>query len=91
MTDLIAPSRLGFLTGLGAALITAPAIVRAGSLMPVKAFDPETLEMVDYPDTYWASPADITAVVRRAFLPRIYVQMWQGHDLSRAIQIAAGG
>lgn len=29
-------SRRGFLTGLGAALITAPAIVRAGSLMPVK-------------------------------------------------------
>ena len=29
-------SRRSFLTGLGAALITAPAIVRAGSLMPVK-------------------------------------------------------
>ena len=35
MTEII-PSRRGFLTGLGAALITAPAIVRAGSLMPVK-------------------------------------------------------
>lgn len=30
-------SRRSFLTGLGAALITAPAVVRAGSLMPVKA------------------------------------------------------
>ncbi len=29
-------SRRSFLTGLGAALITAPAIVRAGSLMPVR-------------------------------------------------------
>lgn len=28
--------RRSFLTGIGAALITAPAIVRAGSLMPVK-------------------------------------------------------
>jgi len=29
-------NRRGFLTGLGAALVAAPAIVRAGSLMPVK-------------------------------------------------------
>lgn len=36
-------SRRTFLTGLGAALITAPAIVRAGSLMPVK-------QMVDLPE-----------------------------------------
>lgn len=31
-------SRRGFLLGLGSALITAPAIVRAGSLMQVKTF-----------------------------------------------------
>jgi hypothetical protein len=43
MTNLISPSRRGFLTGLGAVLIAAPAIVRAGSLMPVKAF------VADYP------------------------------------------
>lgn len=30
-------ARRSFLTGLAAGLITAPAIVRAGSLMPVKA------------------------------------------------------
>ena len=36
MADLIVPSRRGFLTGLGAALITAPAIVRAASLMPIR-------------------------------------------------------
>jgi hypothetical protein len=29
-------NRRGFLTGLGASLVSAPAIVRAGSLMPVK-------------------------------------------------------
>lgn len=29
-------TRRGFIAGLGACLITAPAIVRAGSLMPVK-------------------------------------------------------
>jgi hypothetical protein len=37
MGDIIPiPSRRGFLAGLGAALVTAPAIVRATSLMPVK-------------------------------------------------------
>lgn len=35
-------SRRKFLTGLGAVLITAPVIVRAGSLMPVKAMAAET-------------------------------------------------
>jgi hypothetical protein len=35
-------TRRSFITGLGAALVAAPAIVRAGSLMPVKAmvYDP---------------------------------------------------
>jgi hypothetical protein len=34
-------SRRSFLAGLGAVLVTAPPIVRAGSLMPVKAMPPE--------------------------------------------------
>jgi len=34
----IQPSRRGFLAGLGAALITAPPIVRAESLMQVRTF-----------------------------------------------------
>lgn len=37
-------SRRAFITGLGAALVTAPAIVRAGSLMPVKQMP--TVEML---------------------------------------------
>jgi hypothetical protein len=40
-------SRRGFLTGLGAVLVAAPAIVRAGSLMPVKAMI-ETSELQPY-------------------------------------------
>ena len=36
---MIQPSRRGFITGL-IAFAAAPAIVRASSLMPVKAFDP---------------------------------------------------
>lgn len=34
------PSRRSFLTGLAATIITAPAIVRVGSLMPVKVMEP---------------------------------------------------
>ena len=40
---MITSSRRGFLTGLGAVLMTAPAIVRAGSLMPVKVMEPEII------------------------------------------------
>jgi hypothetical protein len=36
MPELIKPSRRGFITGL-AALVAAPAIVRASSLMPVRS------------------------------------------------------
>jgi hypothetical protein len=38
MLDL---NRRGFLTFLGGGLISAPAIVRAASLMPVRAIEPE--------------------------------------------------
>jgi hypothetical protein len=38
MSNLLLPSRRGFLTGLGACF-AAPAIVRAASLMPVRAWD----------------------------------------------------
>jgi hypothetical protein len=36
MADLIVPTRRGFLAGLGALFIAAPAIVRASSLMPIR-------------------------------------------------------
>lgn len=37
---MIQSSRRGLILGLGAALVAAPAIVRAGSLMPVRAVFP---------------------------------------------------
>lgn len=37
MSDLIIPSRRGFLTGLASTLIAAPAIVRVTSIMPVRS------------------------------------------------------
>lgn len=36
-------TRRSFLIGLGAALVAAPAIVRAGSLMPIKVYPAEPL------------------------------------------------
>ncbi len=42
MADLIKPSRRAFLGGAIASLITAPAIVRAASLMPLKGFKFQT-------------------------------------------------
>lgn len=86
MTDLIAPSRRGFLAGLGAVLITAPAIVRASSIMPVRQM------LILGPGDrmpYLASPMDIAAVTRRAFMPRIYVQIYeQSPDFRHLIEAA---
>jgi hypothetical protein len=54
-------NRRGFLFGLGAALITAPAIVNASSIMPVKAFAmprtrlyTQTLDSVTRTTMYWS-------------------------------------
>ncbi len=60
-------------------LVAAPAIVRAGSLMPVKSFDPETLEFVPmHPGLY----SDPVAVTRKAFIPRLFVQLrYAGPDV----------
>jgi hypothetical protein len=51
MIDL---SRRGFLGGLGAGLIAAPAIVRAASLMPVRAIiEPAALLLPAEPTAHW--------------------------------------
>lgn len=76
MTEIIQPSRRGFLTGLGAVLITAPAIVRAGSLMPVKrVIDLENMTELEV-DMARTHP-ELVHVLRRAFGPRRYFQLWQ--------------
>ena len=83
---MIEPSRRGFITGL-IALVAAPAIVRAGSLMPVKSLDDfDLMLMENVPYEYSAKYVD---VVRRAFVPRLYVQMWNetpAGDLIRSLQ-----
>jgi hypothetical protein len=69
---VIEQSRRGFITGL-ISLVAAPAIVRAGSLMPVKAMDIERL-----PDFFLnGTPiyADLVDVTRKAFVPRLFIQL----------------
>jgi hypothetical protein len=54
-------TRRGFITGFGSLLIAAPAIVRASSIMPVKAFfDHDALQ------------AELAKVTREALLPRFF-------------------
>jgi hypothetical protein len=79
---MIETSRRGFFTGLAAVLITAPAIVRATSLMPVRNF------LVLGPGDrlpYMASPADIQSIIRRALVPRLFVQVWKDDPLMLVI------
>jgi hypothetical protein len=54
--------RRAFIFGLGAALITAPAIVRAASLMPVKQMlnNGVGLYNIEHPYSYWGTAADLT-------------------------------
>lgn len=44
---MIVPSRRSFITGLVASLVAAPAVVRAASLMPVRALAPIQFEGID--------------------------------------------
>lgn len=69
------PTRRGFLGGLISAL-AAPAIVHAGNLMPVRALDP-----ILFSQHPWWNPDELNgglvAVTRQAFVPRLFVQLWQ--------------
>lgn len=48
MADLLVPSRRRFLLGAGATLLTAPAIVRVASLMPVSVVDAAAPAAIDW-------------------------------------------
>lgn len=63
-------SRRSFITGLGALFIAAPAIVRVQNIMPVKALEEAAFEWSPFYTVYQ------TDVVRRAFVPRLFVDMW---------------
>lgn len=48
--------RRGLITGLGSLFIAAPAIVRAGSLMPVKSWKHEGWVSIRFVTTRWPDP-----------------------------------
>lgn len=48
MTSIIIPSRRGFLLGLSASVLAAPAIVRVSSLMTVRPMSREMLTLEDF-------------------------------------------
>ncbi len=82
-------ARRSFLTGLASAL-AAPAIVRAASLMPVKALpSPETLARWQSYGGGFSVYDDLTDVVRRAFVPRLQVQLYAASPLLTALQNGA--
>ena len=65
------PSRRSFLTGLGASLIAAPAVVRFASLMPVRgivqAVEPNLVGLY----------SELCHYTRKAFVPRLFVQIYE--------------
>jgi hypothetical protein len=63
--------RRSFLTGLGASLIASPAIVRAGSLMPVKAIEWTPIRPIFYANRTIRAWIDIEAIRDRNILLRI--------------------
>ena len=86
-------ARRSFLTGL-VSLIASPAIVRASSLMPVKSMavvdvvyrDPILDEGLINPDTI---AADLCSVTTRAFVPKLFVQIYQDYPLLAQLQARA--
>jgi len=66
--------RRGFLTGVFSAF-AAPAIVRVESIMPVKALPPALFPVIGpYSDLY----EELVAVTRKAFVPRLFAQLYLG-------------
>ena len=72
-------SRRAFLGGM-AATVAAPAIVRFDSIMPVRAVANDLLKngrLLSSEELV----AELQDVVRRVFVPRVYVQLWQRSPL----------
>jgi len=72
--------RRGFLAGVFSAF-AAPAIVRAGSLMPIKAMVLEFPIIGPYTDFTGPYPnyMELVDITRKASIPRLFVQMDPGN------------
>lgn len=86
MERAVTPSRRSFLIGATASLIAAPAIVRSASLMPVRGI---VMGVVQAPYTRYGGGLyeELTAVTRRVFVPRLFVQVY---DTNPAFDFLAG-
>jgi len=71
-------NRRGLITGLGALFMAAPAIVRASSLMPFSTvkIGPEKIVRVSIDEM-----AELIAIRRKAFMPRMYIQLYETSPL----------
>ena len=80
-------SRRGFL-GVLAGAVAAPAVVRSGVLMPLRGVviptEQEVQAFVNGQLVYDTN--ELSAVVRRAFVPRLFVQAWREPPLTWLLQ-----
>lgn len=83
-------NRRGLLFGLGASLVAAPAIVRAGSLMPVRALTPSSLaasgeltveKIIEFKQ--WA----FRAWIRQGHLRQAKIARWRDFDFAMDVQL----
>jgi hypothetical protein len=72
-------SRRGFLAGISSGLICAPAIVRASSLMQIRAIESVDWAALENLDQYAPGQlyAELQEITRKAFMPRLFVQLWK--------------
>ena len=74
--DIIKPSRRGFITGL-ISFVAAPAVIRTIDLMPVKQPIITVIPVTNGGTGY----VEITEVMRRAFIPKLYAQIYAQHPI----------
>ena len=76
MSDIIQPSRRGFITGL-ISFVAAPAVIRTIDLMPVKQpiliVTPSINGDFDY--------VNLADFMRRAFIPALNTQIYEQHPI----------
>ena len=76
MSNITQPSRRGFITGL-ISFVAAPAVIRTIDLMPVKQPIITVIPVTNGGTGY----VEITEVMRRAFIPKLYAQIYEQHPI----------
>lgn len=94
MTAII-QSRRGFIAGLGALFVAAPAIVRAASIMPVKSLSIDDLlaQRIAFAEAEMARHinsnlyGELTRITRAAFVPRLFQQIYFASPILQALDL----